>query len=137
MQTLQQWLDDQRSRRYKHAVYADLETFNQELNALSEMFRQDLLTENEYDKRVKILDKRHEERNGALRVILESKSLITDIPVVRVALEILSWSALFVLAGFLLHPGWVDANLAKMLMIGCVAGIATSYLRNPWRRSAP
>jgi hypothetical protein len=136
MPTLQHWLVDRRSRSYKHAVLANLQGYENDLNALSDKFRQDLLTEKEYDKRIKVLDKRHEERENALRAIIESEPRITDILAIRIALEALAWSALFVLAGFLIHPIWSDNNLLETLGIACTAGIASSYLRNTWKRSA-
>jgi hypothetical protein len=134
MQTLQEWLEDRRSRWYKQTVLTNLQGYEVDLNALSDRLRQDLLTEKEYDSRVKALHKRHEEREDALRAILESEPRITDILAIRILLDALAWSALFVLAGFLIHPIWSGNNLLEMLVIACTAGIARSYLRNGRKR---
>lgn len=99
------------------------------------MYARDVLTEREYDKRVKGLQKQSEENHARLQSILESKPRMTDLPAVRFALEMLAWTVLFAVAGFLLHPAWVDRNIGETLIIACAAGLAGTFLRNNSMRS--
>lgn len=131
MQMIRQWLAAWRVRQYKQASMENLSRFDRDLTALGDMYARDVLTEKEYDKRVKELQRQSEESHARLQSILESKPRITDLPTVRFVLELLAWTVIFTVAAFLLHPSWVDRNIGETIAVACAGGLA-----HGWRRVA-
>jgi hypothetical protein len=131
---IREWLEARRNNEYKRASMENLGRFDRDLTALGDMFARDVIAEGEYNKRLKVLQKQSEQDAAVLRSVLERKPRIIDVPALRITVEALAWSILFVFAAFLVHPVWTDDNVVETFLLGCIAGFAAAYLRNTWKR---